>query len=51
MTSAAPNMRKMEKVFADSATDIRTGKFKSANEAEKVILKRMQDATTTPKSK
>ena len=46
MTDAAPSMKRMEKVFVDSAADIRGGKFRSADEAEKVILKRMQDAAT-----
>ena len=49
MTDAAPSMRKMERVFIDSAVDIRAGKFKSVDEAEKVILKRMQDAATKGK--
>jgi hypothetical protein len=47
MTAAAPNMKKLERVFIDSAADIRAGKFKSADEAEKVILKRMQDAAAS----
>jgi len=46
MTDAAPTMQRMEKVFIDAALDIRAGKFRSADEAEKVILKRMQDAAT-----
>ena len=46
MADAAPGMQRMEKVFTDSAADIRAGKFHSAEEAEKVILKRMQDAAT-----
>jgi len=46
MTDAAPSMQRMEKVFIDSAADIRAGKFRTAEEAEKIILKRMQDAAT-----
>ena len=46
MTDAGPGMQKMEQVFADSAADIRAGKFHSADEAEKVIVKRMRDAAT-----
>jgi hypothetical protein len=44
MTDAAPGMLKMEKVFVDSAADIRAGKFRTADEAETLILKRMQEA-------
>lgn len=44
MEAAAPGMRKMEHVFTTAAADIRAGKFKTADEAEKVILRRMQDA-------
>jgi hypothetical protein len=49
MKDAAPGMIKMEKVFTDSAADIRAGKFRSADEAEKIILKRMQDAAKKEK--
>ena len=46
MSDAAPSMRRMEKVFTDSAADIRAGKFRSADEAEQALLKRMQAAAT-----
>src|SRR6185312_10896274 len=47
MADTAAGMRKMEQVFITSAADIRAGKFHSADEAAKVILKRMQDASAS----
>jgi hypothetical protein len=47
MADTAPGMRKMEQVFIASAADIRAGKFQSADEAAKIILKRMQTASAS----
>ena len=44
MANAAVGMQKMQEALAQSASDIRSGKFKSAEEAEQALIKRMQEA-------
>lgn len=51
MVAAAGVMRKMQQVLAESADDIRAGKFKTPEEAEKIIVERMQQATADKPNK
>lgn len=44
MASSADSMARMGKALSESAADIRAGKFSTAEEAEKVVLKRMKAA-------
>jgi hypothetical protein len=44
MAAAAEGMARMRKALTTSAADIRAGKFPTAEEAEKSVLKRMKDA-------
>ena len=44
MAASAESMARMSKALSNSAADIRAGKFPTAEEAEKVVLKRMKDA-------
>jgi hypothetical protein len=44
MSAAAGGMRKMQEALAESATDIRAGKFKTAQEAEQALVTRMREA-------
>jgi hypothetical protein len=46
MTAAAQGMRKMQQVMTQSAEQIRSGQFRTAEEAEQAILRRMQEAST-----
>jgi hypothetical protein len=45
MSASAESMARMRKALADSAADIRAGKFSTPEAAEKVVLKRMKAAT------
>lgn len=44
MATSAASMDRMRQALSDSAADIRSGKFKTAEDAEKVILGRMREA-------
>lgn len=44
MSAAAAGMRKMQEALSGAAEDIRAGKFKSAEDAEKAVLARMRAA-------
>jgi hypothetical protein len=44
MSAAAGGMRKMQQALSESATDIRAGKFKTAQEAEEAVIARMREA-------
>jgi hypothetical protein len=44
MAAAAPGMRAMQKAFGELAQEIREGKYKSPQEAEKAVIQRMQQA-------
>jgi hypothetical protein len=46
MAAAADGMRRMQQVLADSAEQIRAGQFRTADEAESTIVKRMQEAAS-----
>jgi hypothetical protein len=45
MLGAAPSMQRLEKSLSDTAAEIRSGRFKSAEEAEQTLLQRMQQAS------
>jgi len=47
MSAAAGGMKRMQQALADSAADIRAGKFKSPEEAEQAVLDRMQKAAAS----
>lgn len=47
MAASAAGMARMRKALSDSAADIRAGKFATAEEAEKVVLKRMKQAAAS----
>lgn len=46
MTTSAPTMGRIQQALGASAADIRAGKFKTADEAEQAVVKRMRDAAT-----
>jgi hypothetical protein len=48
MAASAPSMERIRGALSDSAADIRSGKFKTAEDAEKVILGRMREAAKEP---
>lgn len=47
MAASAAGMARMRKALSDSAADIRAGKFGTAEEAEKVVLKRIKEAAAS----
>lgn len=46
MAAAADSMRRMEKVLRESAEQIRAGQFRTAEEAQGAIVRRMQQAAS-----
>lgn len=47
MVTAAPSVQRIEKALSDTAAEIREGKFKTAEEAGKALISRMQQAAQT----
>ena len=48
MASSAPAMDRMRQGFVQSAADIRSGRFKTAEDAGQAVLKRIKDAAAEP---
>ena len=50
MSAAAGAMGRMRQALGESAADIRAGRFKTPEDAEQAVLKRMRDAAVEPKN-
>ena len=48
MANSAAAMGRMRQAFVQSAADIRAGRFKTAEDAEQAVLKRIKDAAVEP---